>query len=63
MKDRALIGLLCQNLNPVPFYNHCKDMPVRIIKFKAGGIDWKKKRLNGIHFGKRRVDQGGNSYA
>ena len=48
MKDRALIGLLCQNLNPVPFYNHCKDMPVRIIKFKAGGIDWKKKRLNGI---------------
>jgi len=48
VENKVLIGLLCQNLDPVPFYNHCGDMAAKIIKFKSSGIDWRKKRLNGI---------------
>ncbi len=48
MRDQVLIGLLCQNLNPVSFYNYCSDLPVEIVKFKSSGIDRRNRRIKGI---------------
>jgi len=48
MSGKPLIGLLSTNLEPVPFYNCCIDMPVVICKFKPGGIDWVNERIKAI---------------
>jgi len=48
VKYKALIGLLSQNLDPISYYNHCGDLPVKIIKFKGSGIDWRNRRIKGM---------------
>ncbi|HHY81224.1 MAG TPA: hypothetical protein GX505_00900 [Clostridiales bacterium] len=48
MNRKAIIGLLSTNLEPVPFYNSCRYMPVVIYKFKKSGIDWENKTIKGI---------------
>lgn len=48
MKKNHLIGLLCNNLTPVDFYNMTQDLPIELIKFTSKGIDWQKKEIQGI---------------
>lgn len=48
MKKKHLIGLLCNNLEPVDFYNLCDDLPIELIKFTNMGIDWNNRRIQGI---------------
>jgi len=48
MGQKVLIGLFCNNLDPVPFYNGCEVMPIEIMKFTEKGINWKNKRIKGI---------------
>lgn len=48
MKKKYLIGLLCNNLAPVNFYNLSEDLPIELIKFINKGIDWEKQEIKGI---------------
>jgi hypothetical protein len=48
LRRNTIIGLLCHDLTPVPFYNSCEDMHVRLIKFMKKGIDWNRKKIRGI---------------
>jgi len=48
MKKKHLIGLLCNNLTPVDFYNITQDLSIELIKFTSKGIDWEKQEIKGI---------------
>ncbi|AOY77503.1 YheC/YheD family protein [Clostridium formicaceticum] len=48
MKEKVLIGLLCNNLKPVSFYKIDKDSPINLLKFTVKGISWTNQKIRGI---------------
>lgn len=48
MKQKVLVGLLCNNLNPANYYNVDQHLAIDIIKFRPDGIDWSEKKIRGI---------------
>lgn len=48
MKQKVLVGLLCNNLNPANYYNVDQHLAIDIIKFRPDGINWSENRIRGI---------------
>ncbi|SHI59964.1 YheC/YheD family protein [Lutispora thermophila] len=47
---KYLVGLLCNNLAPINYYNLAEDLSIELIKFTRSGIDWEKQEIKGIMF-------------